>query len=87
MKRRLMISVVRMITATGAVEARSCAEATIEAPANTSSDISMATSGGMPLATIATPVMTPKGMMPRRSGQRRPRPGGESLLDAYFLPR
>jgi hypothetical protein len=68
MKRRLMTSVVRMITATGADEASSCAEATIEAPANTSRDISMATSGGMPLATMATPVMTPKGMMPRSTG-------------------
>jgi len=60
--------VVRMITAAGAAEARSCADATIEAPANTSRDISMATSGGMPLATIATPVITPKGMMPSRIG-------------------
>src|SRR6185503_11614781 len=53
------------ISAAGAAEARSCAEATMDAPANTMSDISMATSGGMPLATIATPVITPNGMMPR----------------------
>src|SRR6185436_11739757 len=68
MKRRLMISVVRMMSAAGAAEASSCAEATIEAPANTMSDISSATSGGMPLATIATPVITPNGMMPRSTG-------------------
>src|SRR6185503_5779048 len=68
MKRRLMISVVRTISAAGAAEARSCAEATMDAPANTMSDISMATSGGMPLATIATPVITPNGMMPRSTG-------------------
>src|SRR5512134_4071209 len=30
--------------------------------------MAMATSGGMPLATIATPVMTPKGTMPRSTG-------------------
>src|SRR3990170_3842888 len=80
MKRRLMISVVRMITATGADEASSCAEATIEAPAKTSMDISMATSGGMPLATIATPVMTPKGMMPRRRGSVARAPATKATL-------
>src|SRR6185295_17194073 len=68
MKRRLMISVVSTISAAGAAEARSCAEATMDAPANTMSDISIATSGGMPLATIATPVITPNGMMPRSTG-------------------
>src|SRR6185436_7721857 len=69
MKRRLMISVVRMMSAAGAAEASSCAEATIEAPANTMSDISSATSGGMPLATIATPVITPNGTMPSSTGR------------------
>src|SRR5437762_8217621 len=68
MKRRLMNSVVRITSSAGVPEASNCAEATIEALANTSSDVSIAASGGMPLATIATPV-------------RRPRkPGAEKLF-------
>src|SRR5687768_10541760 len=84
MKRRLMISVVSTMSSAGACDASSCAEATIEAPANTMSDISMATSGGMPLATIATPVMTPKGTMPRSTGRVARAPAAKLLLAAAF---
>src|SRR5436190_2524518 len=87
MNRRLMNTVVRMTSSAGVLEARSCAAATIEAPAKTRSDISIATAGGMPLATMATPVMTPKATTPGSTGAAARAPatrsfGAELLADA-----
>src|SRR5437870_2352432 len=45
MNRRLMNTVVKMTSSAGVPEASSCAAATIEAPANTTSDISIAAGG------------------------------------------
>src|SRR5258708_12737932 len=69
MKRRLMNNVVSTAGSAGVPEARSCAAATREAPAKTASEISMAMAGAMPLATIATPVITPKAMTPGSTGK------------------
>src|SRR5258708_7491310 len=68
MNRMLMNSVARMISAAGVPCEGRCAVATIDAPAKTKTDIAIAASGAMPLATIAAPVMTPKGTMPRSTG-------------------
>ena len=68
----------RITSSAGVPEASSCAEATIEAPANTSSDVSIAASGGMPLATIATPVITPNGATPRRTGSEARAPAAKA---------
>src|SRR2546425_9299643 len=51
MNRRLMNTVVRTTSSAGVPEASSCAAATIEAPAKTMRDISIATSGAMPAST------------------------------------
>ena len=74
MNRMFMNSVARMISAAGVPCDSSCAVATIDAPANTKIDIAIAVSGAMPLATIATPVITPKGTMPRRTGNAARKP-------------
>src|SRR5438105_2916704 len=84
MKRRLMNTVVRTTSSTGVPEARSCAAATIEAPANTTIDISIATSGAMPLATIATPVMMPKAATPGSTGSAARAPARRSFRAALF---
>jgi hypothetical protein len=63
-----MKAVARITSASGVLEARSCAEAIIDAPANTVTDISIAMAGGMPLATIATPQISPKGATPSSTG-------------------
>src|SRR5512145_23822 len=85
MKRRLMTSVVRMTRARGVLEARSCAEATIEAPAKTTIDMSIATSGGMPLATMATPVMMPKGITASSTGSVARAPAVKLLFTSMLL--
>src|SRR5436853_4568982 len=84
MKRRLMKIVVRMTSAAGEPEARSCAAATIEAPAKTRSDISIAMSGVMPLATIATPAMTPNAATPGSTASAARAPAASSSLAALF---
>src|SRR2546423_10679821 len=84
MKRRLMKMVVRMTSAAGEPEARSCAAATIEAPAKTRSDISIAMSGVMPLATIATPAMTPNAATPGSTASAARAPATNSSLAALF---
>src|SRR5258708_34870312 len=76
MNRMLMNSVARMISAAGVPCESSCAVATIDAPAKTKTDIAIAASGAMPLATIATPVMT-QGDDAEEHRQRRPEPLGE----------
>src|SRR4051812_2084644 len=91
MKRRLMKSVARMTRTAGVSCARSCAEATIEAPAKTITDIAMAAAGEMPLATIATPVMMPKGAMPSSTGRAARAPSARAgrwrrLLFTETLP-
>src|SRR2546421_11755437 len=78
MKRRFMKMVVRITSSAGVPEARSCAEATIEAPANTRSDISIAIAGAMPLATIATPQITPKGATPVSTGSEARTPSAKT---------
>src|SRR2546423_2344841 len=84
MKRRLMKMVVRMTSAAGEPEARSCAAATIEAPAKTRSDISIAMSGVMPLATIATPAMTPNAATPGSTASAARAPATNSSLAELF---
>src|SRR5438552_562014 len=84
MNRRLMNTVVKMTSSAGVPEASSCAAATIEAPANTTSDISIATSGAMPLATMATPVMTPKATMPASTGSAARAPATRSFRAAVL---
>src|SRR4051812_44141582 len=84
MKRRLMKSVVNTTSNAGAPEARSCAAATIEAPAKTKIEISMATAGAMPLATIATPVMTPKATIPASTGSAARAPARYVLSGAVL---
>src|SRR5258706_3052868 len=80
MKRRLMNNVVSTTSSAGVPEASSCAAATIEAPAKTAREISMAIGGAMPLATIATPVITPKAMMPGSTGNAARAPVTKLLL-------
>src|SRR5438128_604256 len=84
MKRRLMKTVVITTSRTGVPEARSCAAATIEAPAKTMIDISIATSGAMPLATMATPVMTPKATTPASTGSAARAPARNSFRAAVL---
>src|SRR2546421_8100330 len=84
MKRRLMKMVVRMTSAAGEPEARSCAAATMEAPAKTRSDVSIAMSGVMPLATIATPAMTPNAATPGSTASAARVPARNSSLAACF---
>src|SRR6476620_2056113 len=84
MNRRLMNTVVRMTSSAGVPDASSCAAATIEAPAKTTIDISIATSGGIPLATMATPVMTPKATTPGSTGSAARAPASRSFLAALF---
>src|SRR5216117_1625067 len=84
MNRRLMNTVVSTTSSAGVPEARSCAAATIEAPAKTMIDISIATSGAMPLATMATPVMTPKATMPASTGSAARAPATSSFRAAVL---
>src|SRR5437764_7887431 len=84
MKRRLMKTVVRITSAAGEPEARSCAAATIDAPAKTRSDISIAMSGVMPLATIATPAMTPNAATPGSTASAARAPARNSSLAAVL---
>src|SRR2546423_5768353 len=86
MNRRLMKSVVSTTSSAGVSEARSCAAATIEAPAKTTIEITMATAGAMPLATIATPVITPKAMMPASTGSAARAPVRKLLVVAAVRP-
>src|SRR5258706_496110 len=84
MNRRLMNTVVSTTSSAGVSEASSCAAATIEAPANTTIDISIATGGAMPLATMATPVMMPKATTPGSAASAARAPARRSLLAAVF---
>ena len=73
-----MNAVARSTSASGVPEARSCAEAIIEAPANTVIDISTAIAGAMPLATIATPVMSPNGATASSTGSEARAPAANA---------
>src|SRR5260221_2970612 len=84
MTRRLMNTAVSTTSSAGVSEASSCAAATIEAPANTTIDISIATGGVMPLATMATPVMMPKATTPGSAASAARAPARRSLLAAVF---
>src|SRR5690242_21076776 len=85
MKRRLMKTVARITSATGEPEASSWAAATIDAPANTSSDISIASAGVMPLATMAMPAMTPNAATPGSTASAARAPAASSSLAALLI--
>jgi len=69
-----MNRVVSSTSSTGVPAATSCVAASIDAPANTSSDIATVACGGMPLATMATPVVRPKGTTANSTGSAARRP-------------